>query len=518
MQITEMLARNARAWGDEIALVERDPSANSRSEITWAEFDRRSNRLADSLIGLGIQKGDRVVQLMTNCLDWLPVYFGILRSGAVAVPLNFRFTAEDILRCVALTEAKAVIFGSAFIDRIKAEKPALDQAVTAYIYVGDADKKPAYALLYEDLLSSGSPKEPDIDITLSDDAGIYFTSGTTGLPKGVVLQHRQLKFACYAENRHHHQTHSDNFLCIPPLYHTGAKMHWFGNLVVGARAVILKAADPESILEAVSEEQISIVWLLVPWAHDILVALENRRIDLSRYRLAQWRLMHIGAQPVPPALVKRWKTFFPNHAYDTNYGLTEAAGPGCVHLGMENFHKIGAIGLPGFDWECRIVDEHMKDLGADRPGELLVKGPGVMKEYYKNPQATAEALTDGWLHTGDIARRDADGFIWLIDRKKDVIITGGGNIYPNEVENFLMTDSRIYDVAVIGIPDARLGEVAAAVISVKPGCSLSESEVKRLCERLPRYKRPRKIFFDSVPRNPTGKIEKPRLRERYAKG
>ncbi len=199
MQITEMLARNARMYGDETALVERNPETKERSEITWAEFYHRSNRLANSLIALSIQKGDRLVQLMTNSLEWLPVYFGILRSGAVAVPLNFRFAADDILSCTAFTEARVVIFGEAFIDRINAEKPDLDQTVIAYIYVGNADKKPAYALFYEDLLSSSSPREPKVEITLSDDAAIYFTSGTTGRPKGVVLQHRQLEFAGYAK-------------------------------------------------------------------------------------------------------------------------------------------------------------------------------------------------------------------------------------------------------------------------------------------------------------------------------
>jgi acyl-CoA synthetase (AMP-forming)/AMP-acid ligase II len=358
---------------------------------------------------------------------------------------------------------------------------------------------------------------PDVRISLCDGAGIYFTSGTTGKPKGVYLTHRQLEFACYVENRHHNQAHTDNFLCIPPLYHAGAKMHWFGNFIVGAKAVILKGYTPEAILDAVSEEHVTIVWLLVPWAHDILVAIENRAIDLRRYRLDQWRLMHIGAQPVPPSLVEKWKKYFPHHDYDTNYGLTEATGPGCVHLGMENFHKIGSIGIPGFDWECRIVDETGRDVPSEAPGELLVRGPGVMVSYYQNPEATEAVFTDGWLHTGDIARKDAEGFIWLIDRKKDVIITGGENIFPVEIENFLMTHEDILDAGVIGVPDVRLGEIAAAVIALKPERTLSEDAIRRFCEELPKYMRPRRFFFDDVPRNPTGKIEKPKLRAKYAK-
>ncbi len=515
MLITDILARNARLYGTETALVEREPSAGRRLEITWSEFHAQSNRLANALGALGIEKGGRVVQLMMNCIEWLPVYFGILRAGAVAVPLNFRFDSRDILRCSSLAEARVLIFGPEFTERINRIKADLDAVVSTYIFVGEDHLLPDYALSLKDLIAGVSPKDPDVDLELSDGAGIYFTSGTTGRPKGVYLLHRQLEFSCYVENHHHHQVHTDNFLCIPPLYHTGAKMHWFGNFIVGAKAVILKGVSPAAILEAVSEESATIVWLLVPWAHDILVAIENGDIDLKKFRLDQWRLMHIGAQPVPPALIDKWMKIFPHHAYDTNYGLTEATGPGCIHLGIENSHKIGSIGIPGFDWECRIVDDQNQPVPAGHPGEILVRGPGVMNKYYRNPEATRAALQGGWLHTGDIGRMDEDGFIWLMDRKKDIIITGGENIYPVEIESVLMSHDRILDAGVFGLPDSRLGEIAAAVISVKPGQSLSEQEVVRFCEALPRYKRPRRIFFGEVPRNPTGKIEKPVLKAKY---
>ena len=516
MVITEVLARNARMYGDEIALIEREPELKHRSEITWRQFDELANQTANALRQSGVRKGDRVVQLMMNCIEWLPIYFGILRAGAIAVPLNFRFQAPDISRCVRLCEARALIFGEEFINRIDESKAEMDQWVETYVYIGPSKYKPPFSFLYADFINNAPIDAPDAAVSLYDGAGIYFTSGTTGKPKGVYLTHRHLEFACYAENRHHNQTHEDNFLCIPPLYHTGAKMHWFGNLIVGARAVILKGVSPRAILEAISEERVTIVWLLVPWAHDILVAIENQNLDPSDYELDQWRLMHIGAQPVPPSLIQRWKRFFPAHEYDTNYGLTEATGPGCVHLGTGNFHKIGAIGIPGFDWECRIVDEKRFDVPAGMPGELLVKGPGVMIGYYQNPEATTAVLNNGWLHTGDIARRDEDGFIWLIDRKKDVIITGGENIFPVEIENFLMTHEDILDVGVIGVPDTRLGEIAAAVIALKPGRAISEADLRSFCEALPKYMRPRRIFFDAVPRNPTGKIEKPKLRRKYS--
>ena len=219
-----------------------------------------------------------------------------------------------------------------------------------------------------------------------------------------------------------------------------------------------------------------------------------------------------------PSLIKRWKAVFPHHQYDTNYGLSESIGPGCVHLGVENIHKVGAIGKAGYLWETKIVDEQGTAVPQGEVGELAVKGPGVMKCYYKNKTATDEILKDGWLCTGDMAREDEDGFIYLVDRKKDVIISGGENLYPVQIENFLRAYGKIKDVAVIGLPDARLGEIAAAIIELKKGCICTEAEIMEFCTGMPRYKRPRKIIFAEVPRNPTGKIEKPKLREIYCGG
>ena len=314
---------------------------------------------------------------------------------------------------------------------------------------------------------------------------------------------------------HHRTTHDDCFLCIPPLYHTGAKFHWMGSLWTGSRAVLLKGTKPEIILKAVSDEQCTIVWLLVPWAQDILDALDRGDVKLSDYRLSQWRLMHIGAQPVPPSLIRHWKDYFPDHLYDTNYGLSESTGPGCVHLGLDNIAKVGAIGVPGYRWECSIRDESGHEVAQGEVGELCVRGPGIMTCYYRNPKATAEVLKDGWLYTGDMARQDSDGFYYLVDRKKDVIVSGGENIYPVEIENFLMEHPKIDDVAVIGLPDKRLGEITGAVIELKQDVSCTEDEINRFCMALPRYKRPKKIIFADVPRNATGKIEKPALRKKY---
>lgn len=531
--ITEILERNAREWPNDVALVEINPQELEarhttwreysliesspieafRSEITWAEFDEKANRFANLLLARGFKRGDKIAILLMNCLEWLPIYFGILKAGCLAVPLNFRYTADEIRYCLDLSDAAALVFGPEFIGRVEQISDRMPR-VRAKFYVGD--DCPSFAESYRNLVSYCSAKAPTVPLISDDEAAIYFSSGTTGFPKAIVLQHRCLVHSCRVEQAHHGQTKDDCFLCIPPLYHTGAKMHWFGSFLVGGRAVLLKGVKPEWVLRAVSEERCTIVWLLVPWAQDILDAIERGEVDLSDYKLEQWRLMHIGAQPVPPALIRRWKKVFPHHDYDTNYGLSESTGPGAVHLGIENIDHVGAIGIAGYGWQTKIVkSDGVTPVAPGEVGELALKGPGVLKEYYKNPKATAEILKpDGWLLTGDMAE-EREGFIYLVDRAKDVIITGGENLYPVQIEDFLRAHPAIKDVAVIGLPDARLGEIAAAIIAVKPGMSLTEGEVNDFCLDLPRYKRPRKIIFAEVPRNPTGKIEKPKLRQMY---
>ncbi|MDR1204613.1 MAG: AMP-binding protein [Peptococcaceae bacterium] len=534
MPITEILEQNAARYGNEVALVEINPERHDtrrvtwrefdliepahapryRREITWSIFNEKANRFANLLLSRGIRRHDKVAVLLMNGLEWLPIYFGVLKAGAIAVPINFRYSAEEIKYCLGLSEAGILVFGPEFIGRVEEIADEISRAV-ALIYCGP-ETCPSFAESYTELTADCSSGSPGIPITDDDLAAIYFSSGTTGFPKAILHRHESLMHACRVEQAHHGQTHEDVFLCIPPLYHTGAKMHWFGSFLVGGRGVILKGTEPKYILEAVSEEACTIVWLLVPWAQDILGALERGEVKLSDYpRLQQWRLMHIGAQPVPQSLINRWLEVFPHHQYDTNYGLSESIGPGCVHLGVGNIHKVGAIGVPGHGWETKIVDEDGREVKEGDVGELCVKGPGVMLCYFNDEKATAESIRDGWLFTGDMARRDEDGFIFLVDRKKDVIISGGENIYPVQIENFLSDHSDVKDVAVIGVMDARLGEIAAAVVEVKPGRVCTEEDIQTFCKALPRYKRPRKIIFAPVPRNATGKIEKPKLRQTY---
>ncbi|MBR6084907.1 MAG: acyl--CoA ligase [Spirochaetales bacterium] len=534
MVITDFLERNSRLYGMDTALVVVSPSEKRdqavtwreasliesatdspyRREMNWRQFDQMANRFANLLLSREVPRGTKVGILMMNCLEYLPIYFGILKAGCIVVPMNYRYSSDEIKYCLDLADVEILVFGPEFTARMDAIANDIPKVRTLF-YVGKDG--PSYTENCLRVMSFTSIEAPPIALEQDDYAAIYFSSGTTGFPKAILHRHRALYSSCLTEQNHHGQTKDDVFLCIPPLYHTGAKMHWFGSLMTGGKAVILRGIKPEWILRTATEEKCTIVWLLVPWVQDILDAIDSGRIKLDDYLLSQWRLMHVGAQPVPPSLIKRWLKVFPHHEYDTNYGLSESIGPGCVHLGTENVEKVGAIGKAGYLWETKIVADDGKTLVKQgEVGELAVKGPGVMDCYYKNKKATDEILTkDGWLLTGDMAKEDEDGFIYLVDRKKDVIITGGENLYPVQIEDYLRKFDKIKDVAVIGLADHRLGEIAAAIISIKDGMTCTEDEINDFCQDLPRYKRPKKIIFADVPRNPTGKIEKPLLRERY---
>ena len=498
--------------------VEHDAALVVQLKAAVVKVDRADKgRLAVDHDAFGVQKAGCIAVHLYMVLKQFPDV-GVRHRVGVPVIRRTGQHQPDVHPAVAGDAQRAhdVLVGDKIRRRdIKEAARAADelQKGRLLIYVGDGC--PTFAESYRELVADCSSQAPLVRLEEEDDAAIYFSSGTTGFPKAILHNHESLSQAAQMEQKHHLTSRDDVFLCIPPLYHTGAKFHWMGSLYAGSKAVLLKGTTPEIILDAVSKEQCTIVWLLVPWAQDILVELDSGRLKPDDYELSQWRLMHIGAQPVPQSLIRRWKEYFPNHQYDTNYGLSESIGPGCVHLGVENIHKVGAIGVPGYGWEAKIIDTDGNEVKQGEVGELAVKGPGVMKCYYNDEEATKEVLHGDWLYTGDMAEMDEDGFIYLVDRKKDVIISGGENLYPVQIENYLSKHEAVKDVAVIGLKDDRLGEIAAAIIELVPGAVCTEDEMNEFCKGLPRYKRPRKIFFADVPRNPTGKIEKPKLRKMY---
>jgi len=514
MNIVDIVQKWSRCHPNETAFVEVRPISGVRYQISWAQFEERTNRLAYSLQYQGIQKGHKIFLLGKNSIQWLEVFFAILKTGAWAVPLNFRFTDDDIRYCSQVAEPSAFIFDEEFTQRIVGLQKDLP---TVNIYGTISQENTNNIETVENLIKRGSSLPLNVKIADEDECALYFTSGTTGTPKPVLLRAKNQMCIAVTEATNHNYVDRDRFLMMPPLYHL-AIGHLLGAMLTGACSVMLtEQISPRFVIDTIATEQVSVAFLLVPWADDILQALDKREISLDDYNLAYLRKIFMGAQPVPPSLVQRLKVYFPKTEYDTLYGLSETAGPGVLRLGVENERKIGAIGKPNILWDARIVDENGQDVNQGEVGEVILKGAGVMKEYYKNPELTARVIQDDWLYTGDLGRIDEEGFIYLVDRKKDLVITGGENVYPVEVEDVIRKHPNVLDVAVIGTPDDRLGELVTAVIQTRQGEVLDEQEMKLFCEqKLPRYKRPRRLIFGDVPRNPSGKIEKPRLRELYS--
>lgn len=514
MNIVDLASRNRRLYPDDTAFVEIRPVSKQGRKISWKEFDERTNSLANALISRGVKKGDRVFMMSKNSISWLEAYFGIIKTGAWVNPLNFRFTDENIAYCAAAAEPSCFLFEEEYGALIRQCRPELSMVKT---FIAMGNNAPEGMEVMENLIAQESPLPPPVSLKDEDEAGLYFTSGTTGAPKPILLLHKNLFCPAVNEVTNLGLHRDDALLFMPPMYHV-AMGHLLGSMLVAAKTALLtEEVSPRTIFDAISSEGLRVAFLLVPWTLDILQALDKGELKIADYELSQWRILQMGAQPIPTSLIRRWKTYFPQMECHNTYGLSESMGPGTIHNKIDDESKIAAIGKPGLLWDARIVDSNDKDVPLGEVGEILLKGMGVMKAYYKNPSLTATTLVDGWLHTGDLAQMDADGYIYLVDRKKDLVISGGENVYPVEVEEVIQKHPKVRDVAIIGMPDERLGEIVTAIIEPVTDGVLTVEEMKAFCdEHLPRYKRPRKIIFDKVPRNPTGKIEKPKLRAKYA--
>ena len=513
MNIVDLVAKNACLKPDATAYVEIRPVTSVRREISWSGFHEKTSQLANALMERGVREGGSVFLLGKNSLSWLECYFAVLKTGAWIVPLNFRFTDKDLLYCAEVVEPTAFIFDKEYASRIETLRDRLP-SVQSFICIEEPDSASMENL--ETVVKSGVPKSPGVKLEDQKPCALYFTSGTTGDPKPVLITHANLFCTAMTEGSNNPINGEDSLLMMPPLYHL-AIGHLLGVLAAGGKTVLLtEKITPQYILESLEREKISYLFLLVPWALDLIEMLEKEKLRKEDYDLSTWRFTQMGAQPIPPSLVRRLKALFPDMLFDSTYGLSESTGPGVVHLGIENEHKVGAIGKEALTWSVRIVDLEGKDVKAGEVGELVLKGNGVMDQYYKNPNLTNLTIEDGWLHTGDLGRRDEDGFIFLVDRKKDLVICGGENIFPTEVEQVILQHPGLHDVAVIGTPDERLGEIVTVIIEAESGVNVTKDEVMAFCEKnLPRYKRPRSIIFDTIPRSPTGKIEKNKLRKKY---
>ncbi len=515
MNYANYAAVHARHLADKICLIERTPSINQRRTLTWRQFNDEINKVANYLSkDLGIKDGDFVMHLQNNSLEWLITYYGIIKIGAVVVPLNFRFVGADILYAAKICNPKAFIIGSEFLPVVQPVQKDL-KTLKQYICVGES--VPDDMIDYRTLAASSDTSEAIIDVAGHHDLAMMFTSGTTGDPKPVLHTHDSLFYTAIGNGMSYFVEKNDNYVFFLPLYHSGTMFLWAPFYATGAVGTILREFnDPKWIIEAIAEEKGTDVLFVVPIAVAILNAVANGEINLDDYDLTSWRYMEIGAQPVPFDVMKRLVDTLPCGCSNI-YGITEGGGGGLFNLYPEEvLHKPGSIGKPTFGMDAKIVDFDDTELPAGKVGELLLKTNRMMKGYYQNPELTQKSLKNDWLYTGDLVKTDEEGYYYIVDRAKDMVTSGGENIFPVEIEDALMDHPKIDDVACIGYPDERLVEIVLAIVQLKDGESMTEEELIEFAKtKMATYKVPRKVIFDEVLRNPTGKLMKPKLREKY---
>lgn len=477
---------------------------------TYGEMNAEASRVSSALCRLGVKKGDVVSLYMGNCKDFLSIFLGVTKSGAIAAPINILLTEYEIQPQLERTQSKAIFVSPAHmpvVDRIRPNLPQLKNVILM------SDHPESHAISYPDFLKKGDGDGPPVELEENDVVLILFTGGTTGTPKAVLLTHKNLLSVVQGlKNRLGHLGEMV-VLCASPLSHIfGLNTITFASLFRKSLVVLEEWFQVEEAAQLIERYRISNIFG-VPTVVRSLVEVADRH-DLRCIQLAM-----VGAAPVPEELYHRVENTF--HCFlIEGWGLTE--GSGCTTVTPPGVRKIGSCGIPyeGIGLECAIVDNDDNPLPSGQIGELVQRGPLNMKGYLKNPEATAETLRNGWLHTGDLARMDEDGYIYIVDRKKDVIIRGGFNIYPAEVEAVLYTFPGVQEVAVFGVSDPRKGETVAAAIKPKPGATINEDEALAFCqERLARYKIPKyiKIIQDPLPKTAAGKILRRVLKEGFEK-
>ena len=515
MNFAKYATIHARHLPNKVCLVERTPSIGLRRTLTWKEFNSSINRMANYLSQvLGLKKDDYVMHLQNNSLEWLITYFGIIKIGAVVVPLNFRFIGTDICYAADVCNPKAFILGSEFLSVVKPIQKDLT-SVQNYICIGD--DVPGDMVDYRIVASFDNSGEAIVEVADEHELAMMFTSGTTGKPKPVLHTHYSMRNTAVSNGMSRFVQRNDNYALFLPLYHSGTMFYWASFYTTGAKGTILREfKDYKWILETISEEKGTDVFFVVPNALSILNGIERGEIKLSDYDLSAWRYLAVGAQPIPFDVIKRLVSTIPAGVSNT-YGMTEGGGGATFTLYPEDIlRKPGSIGKPVFGVEGKVVDFEGNELEPGEIGELIFRTPRMMKGYFDNPEMTSETIRSGWLYTGDLAKTDKEGYFYIVDRKKDMISSGGENIFPLEIEEALMDHPKIDDVACMGFPDDRFVEIVMAIVQLKRGETMTVDEVIEFAKsKLTLYKVPRKVVFDQVMRNPTGKLMKPQMRKKY---
>jgi len=503
--LPEFLAHNATLYPDRTALAFEDET------LTFAELEERSNRLANALAARGVQRGDNVALLMYNCLEVVEAWFGCQKLGACPVPINFRLVQAEVDYILENADAVGIIADAELGDRAAAAARSLD-GVRFHLGIGEP---PEGAEDYEGALASASSDAPDTLVDDDDLAFLMYTSGTTGRPKGAMLSHQNLWQHTLNWIHELHTTRDDAFLTGLPLFHIGGVNAVLPFLYLGGKAIILPSGGftPAEAIEALVHNDATMCYFVPTQWLEICQNPALESYDRSRLRSALW-----GASQAPPSTLELLTETFPNSEIVNAFGQTEMSSVTCMLMGREDsVNKMGSVGKPVINVRVRIVDDAMNDVPDGEVGEIVYRGPTVMQGYYRNDEATAEAFAGGWFHSGDLVHRDEDGFIYVADRKKDMIISGGENIYPAEVEAVLMRHDAVADVAVIGVPHPRWVETPLAVVVRAPDAEVTEEELVELCRReLAGYKKPSGVVFaDELPRNASGKILKRNLRDEH---
>ncbi len=472
---------------------------------TYKELNSRANRLANAMKALGVGYGDRVSMLALNEPEYYDMYFGLGKIGAILVPVNYRLAGPEIQYVLSDCETKVFVFGKEYmetVDSIRNDIPAKE-------LIAISDDPPQWTKSYESMIGNASDEEPEIMGGDEDTLTILYTSGTTGRPKGAELTHSYYLWSSVNLQSTLGPNVGDTTLIALPLFHIGALAGLPYFVHGGGKAIFLRSLDPQRFLELLQEEKVS-GFGSVPALLDFLKLVPN----FDKYDWSSVKVILVYAAPVPVTLIKEYEAA--GIEVRQLYGLTEC-NTGTV-LDSENaLSRAGSCGKPFFHTEVRVVDDNGQDVGPEENGEVLLRAPNVMKGYWNRPDDTAAAFKDGWLCTGDIAKIDKDGFLYIMDRKKDMIISGGENIYPAEIEDSLLNNPKVADVAVIGYQHEKWGEAVEAIVVVKEGEELTEGELIEWCQgKIGRFKIPKKVVFsDSIPRTPTGKILKRILREKF---
>ncbi len=507
--LREVLNEKAQKYSDKTAFI------SGEKRYTFKQVNQRINSLTNALTNLGVKKGDRVGILAYNCPQYFEVFM-VAKAGMVCVPLNYRSVGRELAYFINNSDVTTIIVEKEFgnvIDSIRAEI----KGVKNFICLDDRLEN---MLNYEELINRSPPNEPANKVIEGDAAALFYTSGTTGLPKGSVHTHKSLIAEMIPTHRY--ITSDDIALAVMPLFHVGGSAAFlFPCFYAGATTVILKRFDPSLVLQTIEREKITNICLVPTMIGTLL-----EHPDFKKYNLSSLRTMNYTGAPMPLETLKKGIKelgyIFSQALGQTETNLMTALSKEAHKIGMtEKGSKIlESAGQPFYKGEIRVVDEQNHDVPVGEVGELVAKSDRIMKEYWKQPEETAKVMRGGWLHTGDMARKDEEGYVYLVDRTKDMIISGGENIYSREVEQALEKHPAVFEAAVIGVPDERWGESVKALVVLRPGKKATEEELIEFCkDQLASYKKPKSMEFrDSLPKNPSGKILKKEIRDKYWAG